>query len=199
MPGLFLDGEFHRAPLTRWHPEDGTVTLHFRLLSPSRPYQVDLMRSRFGIDTREPEQADWRFCRQCYSMFFDGYPTKGVCPTGGGHAAAGYDFVLPHDVPAHPLRQGDWRFCDKCQAMFFDGYPTKGVCPADSLGHRTPGSSYRSVLAHDLCEDDQRQGAWRFCDRCFTIFFDGYPAKGVSVPPAGITAPRGTTSSCPTR
>ena len=30
-------------------------------------------------------------------MFFDGDPAnKGVCDAGGGHAAAGFVFVLPH-------------------------------------------------------------------------------------------------------
>ncbi len=41
-------------------------------------------------------QRDWRFCGQCNGLFFDGYPEKGVCPAGGGHAAAGWNFVLPH-------------------------------------------------------------------------------------------------------
>ena len=41
-------------------------------------------------------QADWRFCQKCQSMFFDGYPTKGVCPAGGAHNAQGYNFVLAH-------------------------------------------------------------------------------------------------------
>jgi hypothetical protein len=29
-------------------------------------------------------------------MFFDGFPDKGRCPAGGGHQAAGFNFVLPH-------------------------------------------------------------------------------------------------------
>lgn len=42
-------GAFIVAPLTEWHPRDRSVTLHY-LMSTSRPYQVQLMRSRFGID-----------------------------------------------------------------------------------------------------------------------------------------------------
>lgn len=44
----------------------------------------------------ERAQAQWRFCHKCVSMFFDGRPEKGVCPAGGGHEAAGFNFVLPH-------------------------------------------------------------------------------------------------------
>jgi TIR domain len=88
----------------------------------------------------EPAQPDWRFCEKCQSMFFDGYPTKGVCPAGGAHSAQGFNFVLPHDV-ASSLGQPDWRFCQKCQSMFFDGYPTKGVCPAGGA-HSAQGFNF---------------------------------------------------------
>jgi hypothetical protein len=41
-------------------------------------------------------QADWRFRQKCQSMFFDGYPIKGVCAAGGSHNAQGYNFVLAY-------------------------------------------------------------------------------------------------------
>lgn len=41
-------GPFILEPLTQWHPKDRTVTLHY-LLSTSRPYQVQHMRSRFRL------------------------------------------------------------------------------------------------------------------------------------------------------
>ena len=44
-------------------------------------------------------QSAWRYCQKCHVMFFDGYPDKGTCPTGGGHEAQGFNFVLPHDLP----------------------------------------------------------------------------------------------------
>src|SRR6266702_3705168 len=52
--------------------------------------------------TKMPEQAAWRFCAKCEAMFFDGFPSKGVCAAGGPHQAAGFNFVLPHvdDEPA---------------------------------------------------------------------------------------------------
>ena len=50
-----------------------------------------------GTDHAQPE---WRNCRKCQVMFFNGFATKGVCPAGGQHdAALGFNFVLPHDVP----------------------------------------------------------------------------------------------------
>jgi hypothetical protein len=125
-----------------------------------------------------PAQPDWRFCQKCQSLFYDGYPNKGVCPAGGTHSAQGFNFVLPHDAsPA--LGQPDWRYCDKCAAMFFDGYPSKGVCPAGG-GHRAQGFNF--VLPHDV-SPSVGQPDWRYCDKCASMFFDGYPSKGVC--PAG--------------
>lgn len=90
-------------------------------------------------------QKDWRYCKNCHAMFFDGYADKGVCAGGGGHQAAGFMFVLPHDVPGSDLAQHRWRYCGKCHAMFFDGYAAKGVCAA-SGGHAAAG--YDFVLPH---------------------------------------------------
>ena len=42
------------------------------------------------------EQADWRFCKKCFGLFFDGYPKKGVCAGGGEHDKAGFFFLIPH-------------------------------------------------------------------------------------------------------
>ena len=55
-------------------------------------------------------QAAWRFCNNCKAMFYDGFPSKGTCPAHVvpgprgvvhiGHVAQGFNFVLPHDLPA---------------------------------------------------------------------------------------------------
>jgi hypothetical protein len=74
-------------------------------------------------------------------MFFDGFPTKGVCSAGSAHEAAGFNFVLPHDIAGD---QANWRFCHKCNAMFFDGFPTKGVCSAPGPStHQAAGFNFR--------------------------------------------------------
>jgi hypothetical protein len=125
-------------------------------------------------------QKDWRFCVKDRVMFFDGDPgKKGSCAATGPHVSLGINFDLPHDVPETPTAQGGWRFCDKCFAMFFDGDPAKkGSCPTDGGGHHAAGFAF--VLPHDIPETATGQGGWRFCDKCFAMFFDGDPAnKGV--------------------
>jgi hypothetical protein len=115
-------------------------------------------------------------------MFFDGDPAgkKGSCAATGPHVSLGINFDLPHDVPETPLAQGGWRFCGKCFAMFFDGDPAgnKGSCPFDGEGHESIGFAF--VLPHDIPETPTDQGGWRFCGKCFAMFFDGDPgSKGV--------------------
>jgi hypothetical protein len=93
-------------------------------------------------------QGGWRFCQQCFAMFFDGDPAhKGACPaTGGPHVAAGFAFVLPHDIPETPTDQGAWRFCGKSMELFFDGDPNnKGVCDAGG-SHAAAGFTF--VIPH---------------------------------------------------
>jgi hypothetical protein len=41
-------------------------------------------------------QANWRFCWNCYSMFYWGFASNGVCKAGGGHLAQGWNFVMFH-------------------------------------------------------------------------------------------------------
>lgn len=75
------------------------------------------------------------------------------------------------------MGQRDWRFCGKCSTMFYDGDPAgKGFCPAD--GHNHLANGYMFDLPHDVAENDHAQGGWRFCQRCFAMFFDGFPTKG---------------------
>jgi hypothetical protein len=124
------------------------------------------------------DQGDWRFCGKCSVMFFDGDPNrKGACPADGlNHAASGFMFVLPHDVPESPNAQGAWRFCNRCFAMFFDGAPDKGACDAGPGGHAAQGFVF--VLPHDVPGSSTAQTAWRFCGKCFGMFFDGSDNKG---------------------
>ncbi len=53
-------------------------------------------------DAVNTTQSDWRFCKQCHSLFFNGYQEKGICngapQVGGGHSAAGWDFYLLADT-----------------------------------------------------------------------------------------------------
>jgi hypothetical protein len=79
-------------------------------------------------------QDGWRFCGKCACLFWAGDPARiGVCPAGGTHAAAGWQFVIPV-TPGSLGGQQDWRFCAKCQGLFFDGYASKGVCTGSPGG-----------------------------------------------------------------
>jgi hypothetical protein len=81
-------------------------------------------------------------------------------------------------LPATSM-QGDWRFCDKCNALFYNGFDGYGRCPAGG-GHNPQG--YNFFLPHgsltDLPENPRAQVNWRYCDKCFGMFWDGIPDKG---------------------
>lgn len=130
-------------------------------------------------------QNQWRYCRKCHVMFYDGYSNKGRCAAGGGHLAQGYNFMLTHGVAETPKAQSAWRYCEKCHAMFFDGYPQKGACAAGG-GHRAQGFVF--VLPHDVPPRGVVQKDWRYCEKCHAMFFDGYPNKGRCPAMGGHTA-----------
>ncbi|MCA6091504.1 hypothetical protein LE181_04895 [Streptomyces sp. SCA3-4] len=125
--------------------------------------------------TRQEGQRNWRFCTKCFGMFYYGYPTNGVCPAGGAHSMAGYDFDIPYNIGESPNLQANWRFCDRCFGMFFFGYPSGGWCPTGG-SHSAAGFNF--VLPHDVVETPNAQAYWRFCTKCYGLFFWGYPAKG---------------------
>ena len=106
---------------------------------------------------RDRGQAAWRFCHKCRTLFFDGFPAKGVCPAGGGHAAAGFTFYLPHEHAGPNGGQPDWRFCTKCNAMHWTGDPANlGLCPAGGP-HAAMGFNF--FLPHDHGGRDRTNGA----------------------------------------
>lgn len=137
--------------------------------------------------TVAPERKGWRFCKKCQSMFnFASYAgtdkDKGACAGGGKHELAGYDFYIPADVPGTPTRQNNWRECQYCRIMFYNGYREKGRCPATKRGHQ-PDMTFNFGLPHDIPGTPKAQNQWRFCNRCFALFYNGYAGKGAC--PAG--------------
>lgn len=52
-------------------------------------------------DAANTTQSSWRFCKECFVIYFDGYESKGNCAgghfEGEGHKAAGWDFFLVTD------------------------------------------------------------------------------------------------------
>jgi hypothetical protein len=119
----------------------------------------------------------WRFCHKCFVLFFDGNATKGRCAAGGAHEAQGLTFNIPHGIAETAHDQAHWRFCNKCSTLFFHGFPQSGTCPAGG-GHETKAKQ-NFVLHHDVPDEFPfTQGAWRFCSRCFALFFEGFPEDG---------------------
>jgi hypothetical protein len=70
--------------------------------------------------------------------------------------------------------QPAWRFCDKCWGLFFNGNPDlsiRGRCPA---GDAHTAQGFVCYIPHDV-PDSVGQLGWRFCDKCFGMFFNGNP------------------------
>lgn len=129
-------------------------------------------------------QPQWHYCTKCAVLFYDGYPQKGKCAAGGGHLKSGFKFAISHDVGVPNNAQAEWRYCNKCQSMFFNGYPQKGACPGTpkttkSGGHRAAGFNFTPI--HSVQNNpaySSLQSEWRYCDKCKSMFFNGYPQKG---------------------
>ncbi len=145
------------------------------------------LRKTYGTrNIRSKNQNEWRRCSKCYTLFYDGYANKGVCPTSGGHSGAyQHNNFLPYDTPETPKAQANWRFCNKCHGMFWDGYPKKGSCPAGG-GHTAQG--YNFTLTHDVIGSALTQEDYRFCIKCHGLFWDGISIKGSCPAGGGHTA-----------
>lgn len=84
--------------------------------------------------------------------------------------------------------QSEWRSCNKCQTLFFNGFPGKGSCPAGA-GHTSAGS-FNYILPHgnQLTETEKAQVNWRYCSKCYSMYWDGSADKGRCQAGGGHTA-----------
>ena len=124
-------------------------------------------------------------------MFYDGNPEKGACPgpgspgshlnlsTIGTHSSGGPNFSLSFEVPDSTTAQSGWRDCNKCGSLFFDGGTNKGHCVVGGAHEADGASGYNFTLPHDVAPAANTQAAWRFCQFCNSLFFDGIPSKGL--------------------
>jgi hypothetical protein len=192
LPSGRIDGDTYDKAKTSskaiWHSE---TTMPCRPADPIKPPVTAPVPPASPKTTSVNKQDNWRICRHCYGLFFNGFPKKGACVANGvlGHEAQvdGFNFHLEWgDLEETTEGQINWRYCDKCQQIFFDGFPTKGVCPAD-LGHSstgvTGGSGHRAFgykfrLRHDVPVPSGFQGGWRYCEKCMVMFWDGWERKG---------------------
>ena len=115
-------------------------------------------------------QDNWRNCRKCRTLFFNGY-RRGRCPAGGSHAGDDRNYKLTYDSPG--AGQPEWRFCGKCDAFFYNGFASKGVCPAG-------GSHFAQGFNFSLRSDGRAVGEheWRFCTKCEVLFHNASSSVG---------------------
>ena len=110
-------------------------------------------------------QNDWRFCTKCYSLFRYGYREGGVCAAGGSHSP--FQSCSPTNAPT------SWEFALQI---------TSTAPPA-----RRPG-------ANPAWGPAGTQNNWRFCTKCYVLFFYGlYGFAGVC-PQGGEHSPLASAS-----
>ena len=126
-------------------------------------------------------QTKWRFCAKCAVMFYNGYGTRGSCPSDGQeHAFAGLNFQPPYNGPDDAHNQSKWQFCGNCFAMHWA--PAKvQVC---NMGGRHAPNGYTFSLPYAVPETADAQSNWRFCVKCSNLFWDRATANHCS---AGAT------------
>ncbi len=127
-------------------------------------------------------QTGWRFCQKCHGLFFAGNPDQGTCPGGGTHdgSASGKYVMQFGDSALNAQPQGGWRWCRKCQGLFFVGDdevlsplmfgddPFRRMCPAGNHHDGLQSGHYVMEFGED---GTGVQGGWRFCKKCFGLFF----------------------------
>ncbi len=177
--------------------------------------------------TAEQQQSQWRYCRKCHAMFFDGYADKGVCPREDLRLLAvskpaelvkeGRDLVVlalvGTQLHVRIFDSGGNMVVDKTedelvrgetlielkkrlastsdyslllkesrQKIIRETASIAGHAPSPVAGgHMAQGFDF--VLSHSVPGSAWAQTDWRYCHKCHTMFFDGYPDKGVC--PAG--------------
>jgi hypothetical protein len=129
----------------------------------------------------QANQSQWRFCEKCYGMFYNGRSWSGACPAGGGHRAQGFNFNLFHSMGGESDHfQGDWCYCESCAGMYYAAHVAPplntGLCPGESYYHAWQGWEF--FLHHDVPVWQNYQGNWRHCDKCWGLFYYGYPTNG---------------------
>ena len=128
-----------------------------------------------GVGESPTQQTDWRFCDDCFGLFYAGYPTKGYCPTNkaNGHRSAGHVFSLPHTLELSGERDPGWRFCVRCFGLFRarDG---NGVCPVDGQSHAPDGLAFQ-LPAQAGVDSDNRP--FRYCMRCRCMVRHDHPIE----------------------
>jgi len=96
----------------------------------------------YSDDPNERETWDrhnqWKHCKRCQGLAYNGQGLLGWCPAGGHHDHSGsYNYFLWHDSNTPIYRQQDWTFCGKCMALFYGPAQATSWC-AKSGQHSGP-------------------------------------------------------------
>ena len=122
------------------------------------------------------QEANWRHCQKCETLFFDGIAgNRGACHKGGQHepVAQGLNYALPHDVASDAGNQDGWRQCVRCMSLvFWDGRSELGFCAAGGQ-HLVETTANNYVLPNDYAEDGHNQSFWYLCGKCLGLYWGG--------------------------
>jgi hypothetical protein len=163
------------------------------------------VRARFVVTEKAlsaPTESDWRGCGDCKGLFYS--LDEGRCPgkreithfvrendnvgsligqhravsKWGPHEGAGFTFRLPYGVPG-PNREEGWVRCRHCRMLYFNLRDKKGRCPGGpGGGHVADAGSPAFILPHDVPVRAGQHDNWRFCKRCYVLFFWPHGADG---------------------
>ncbi|MEU9048486.1 MULTISPECIES: phosphodiester glycosidase family protein [unclassified Kitasatospora] len=134
-------------------------------------------------------QPDWRFCVRCNGLFRapKDSASGSVCPFGGEHVPAGWNFVLPNNMQGatDTTGQPDWRFCGQCHGLFHaqQEEPGGGVCPAGDR-HRPDGWIFYLPSREQGAPDSSGQPDWHLCATCHGLFWQPGDIPNLGICPA---------------
>jgi hypothetical protein len=145
---------------------------------------------------RLTQPGNWTTCGECKTLCFFAPSGSSKCPGNsfdigiqdpqghdlfivGNHKTAGPGFRLT--TISGPNREPGWRICINCKALFWNGFADqrKGVCVGRPFvegvqnvrdGH-VDGGLVDLHLAFDVPVRPNQQPGWRWCDKCFELFF----------------------------
>jgi hypothetical protein len=149
---------------------------------------------------QEPESA-WITCNRCKALYYAPGGSQGACPPtkhqglvtinnpDGTYASFTGDVWDPHEptgwilgVPYGqwaPHRSFAWVRCQHCKTLYWHGEMngSRGVCPYgywvnSAQLHAAEGPEQGYFLPEDVKTAPGMQNDWRFCEKCFVLFFE---------------------------
>jgi hypothetical protein len=179
--GIFFDGFPGKgvcpAHVVPFHESDGSFILSH------------------GLQPEDATHQDkWRFCMDCYGLFFEPTNASG-CPANGGGAhrpfpnpgspmppnhplailanRARFNYRLSHDVVPEPEQHTTgYRRCGKCSVLFFAPEAAESTCPQGGT-HEASAQSPVFQISSFPPDSGASVGNWAKCKRCKGMYFDG--------------------------